>query len=460
MPSEVILPRVDMDMTTGKIAKWFVENGAQVTKGQPLFEIETDKAAMEIEAPATGTIRDLAGASGADIPVGSVVAWIYKEGETAAEAPQLSASQPVRRETDTARMDAEDDLFDSALPPVAEDRSGANVAAKTAEASARPRATPMARRLARENGVDLSTLPGTGPRGRIQAADVERARAALAARAVATPASAPPAAAARSEAPQPTARAARGTLNIVQLRDGSGAPVVLVHGWGADANSWRPFLAGRPGGRPVLALDLPGHGASPLGPVTCFADLVDAAEATLAEAAPKPMLVVAHSLGGAVMAAVAARGTLDLRSLLLLAPAGLGPSINGAFLRGYLSATSEASLTPWMHELVADPAAISAAFVRATLRAREGTELVKTQRRIAELVFPDDTQAFSIRRDLARLAVPTRVVLGGADKILPASQASGLPGMIATHLFPNVGHMPQFEEREAVAAILDQMIRE
>ncbi len=54
MPSEVILPRVDMDMTTGKIAKWFVEPGATVTKGQPLFEIETDKAAMEIEAPATG----------------------------------------------------------------------------------------------------------------------------------------------------------------------------------------------------------------------------------------------------------------------------------------------------------------------------------------------------------------------------------------------------------------------
>ena len=169
------------------------------------------------------------------------------------------------------------------------------------------------------------------------------------------------------------------------------------------------------------------------------------------------MHVVAHSLGGAVMTTIAARYALDIRSLLLLAPAGLGPSVNGAFLGGFLNATSEASLTPWMHELVADPAVISAAFVRATLKTREGTDLVGTQRRIAETVFPDGTQAFSIRADLARLTVPTRIVTGGADRIIPAAQTIGLPGLIALHHFQSVGHMPQFEVREAVAAIAGQM---
>src|SRR5690606_17265071 len=81
MPTEVILPKVDMDMATGQISRWFVEEGAAVKQGDLLFEIETDKAAMEIDSPAAGTIRDIVGKEGVDIPVGSPVAWIYAEGE-------------------------------------------------------------------------------------------------------------------------------------------------------------------------------------------------------------------------------------------------------------------------------------------------------------------------------------------------------------------------------------------
>ena len=74
MPTEVILPKVDMDMATGQISRWFVAEGAAVKQGDLLFEIETDKAAMEIDSPATGTIRDIVGKEGVDIPVGSPVA--------------------------------------------------------------------------------------------------------------------------------------------------------------------------------------------------------------------------------------------------------------------------------------------------------------------------------------------------------------------------------------------------
>ena len=86
MPVEVILPKVDMDMATGRISRWYVEDGAAVKKGDVLFEIETDKAAMEIDAPASGTIRDITGKEGVDIPVGEAVAWIYAEGEKTPKA--------------------------------------------------------------------------------------------------------------------------------------------------------------------------------------------------------------------------------------------------------------------------------------------------------------------------------------------------------------------------------------
>ena len=78
MPVEVILPKVDMDMATGKISRWFVEEGAAVKQGDVLFEIETDKAAMEIDSPASGTIRNITGQEGVDLPVGSPVAWITR----------------------------------------------------------------------------------------------------------------------------------------------------------------------------------------------------------------------------------------------------------------------------------------------------------------------------------------------------------------------------------------------
>lgn len=159
MPIEVILPRVDMDMATGKISKWYVKDGETVRKGAPIFEIETDKAAMEVEAPGDGVIGNISAGEGIDIPVGTPVAFIYRDGEAitvpAVAKPQVIAS--VLKE----------DLVQPASPQVSvtvEDRSGL------------PRATPLARRLARERGIDLPRIPGSGPRGRIQAEDVRSFR--------------------------------------------------------------------------------------------------------------------------------------------------------------------------------------------------------------------------------------------------------------------------------------------
>lgn len=165
MPLEVILPRVDMDMATGKISKWYVKEGEKVAKGAPIFEIETDKAAMEVEAPGDGIIRNITGSEGIDIPVGTPVAFIYGEGEATAapSAPAVAKPQILAPLLKDERVEA------APLPvPRVEDRNGV------------PRATPLARRIARERGIQLPIVSGSGPRGRIQADDVKSFRAAVA----------------------------------------------------------------------------------------------------------------------------------------------------------------------------------------------------------------------------------------------------------------------------------------
>ena len=85
MPTEVILPRVDMDMTEGMIAAWHVNEGDEVREGMLIFEIETSKATMEIDAPASGIIRQISAPVGKTVPVGTAVAWIYAAGEALCE---------------------------------------------------------------------------------------------------------------------------------------------------------------------------------------------------------------------------------------------------------------------------------------------------------------------------------------------------------------------------------------
>lgn len=168
MAVEVILPRVDMDMATGKISKWYVKDGDTVTTGAVLFEIETDKAAMEIESPGSGIIRNILVAEGAEAPVGAAVAHIYAVGETVVSAPP-AATAPA------ASMAEAESITQSQVPTTS--------AARVESGGMGVRATPLARRMAKEAGVSLAMVAGTGPRGRIVSEDVRKA--------VAAPASAP-----------------------------------------------------------------------------------------------------------------------------------------------------------------------------------------------------------------------------------------------------------------------------
>src|SRR5271167_1221329 len=108
MAVEIVMPRVDMDMSSGRMGRWHAAEGAQVEKGATLFEIETDKAAMEVDAPASGVLKFIAASEGDVLPVGACIGWIAAEGEdfvppmSHAPAPVAAASGADPKTNDAA----------------------------------------------------------------------------------------------------------------------------------------------------------------------------------------------------------------------------------------------------------------------------------------------------------------------------------------------------------------------
>jgi pyruvate dehydrogenase E2 component (dihydrolipoamide acetyltransferase) len=152
MAVEVILPKVDMDMTTGIISKWHVKNGDTVKKGALLFEMETDKSAIEIESPGDGVINNIAAQNGQAVAIGTVVAMIYAAGEKPQETKTAAPVAAPIIET----------VVEKTRPIAAVVANGTGI-----------RATPLARRLARQKNMALTQINGSGPRGRIIATDVQ-----------------------------------------------------------------------------------------------------------------------------------------------------------------------------------------------------------------------------------------------------------------------------------------------
>ena len=192
MASEVKLPRLGQGMEAGTIVKWLKSEGDKVEKGEPLYELDTDKVTQEVEAEASGVLLRIAVAEG-EVPVGQTIAFIGEEGE---QTPEQSGNG--------ARAALEvDDPLEEGSPGTAREQDrerGRDAAAQIAEVrrpspaqdGGRVKASPLARRIARERGIELSSLTGTGPEGRIVAEDVERAGVGAApAAAPATPAAAP-----------------------------------------------------------------------------------------------------------------------------------------------------------------------------------------------------------------------------------------------------------------------------
>lgn len=399
-------------MESATVVGWSFAVGDRVKAGDVLVVVETAKAATDVEAERDGVLVEIRAPVGTEVGIGAVLGRIAdalpEGGVPVAEvAPETPAAAP--------------------LP-------GLTVEPAPAASARRPVISPLARKLARQAGLDVSGLVGTGPGGRIKSRDIARAlEARAAAPAVAVPVS---------------AGGAEGRT-----------PLVLLHGFGANAGAWNPVRAYLDPSIPVLTPELPGHGKAPALAVPTFDGLVEAVLAQLEAAGVADCHLVGHSLGGAVAAVVAASPAVRVRSLTLIAPAGLGPEIDGTFLSGFLGAGSLAALTPWLERLVGPASALPRGYAQAVLRERERLGVAAAQAALAQALFPHGTQALRIADVVAATAVPLKVIWGRADRIIPAAHGAALPGHVASHGLDGIGHMPYAEAPELVARLVLQNLR-
>lgn len=374
------MPRLGETMEEGTIAAWLIAPGTAFKRGQPLLEVETDKTVVEYPALGDGVLVETLVAPGdvvaVDAPIARIEATQWEDAVTPAAPAPEPAPTPVTPE-----------------PP------------RAASAPAALRATPAARRLARQSGIALETVTGTGRRGRIEAQDI--------------PAAGP-------------------------------ATILLLHGFAGDGATWAALTAALSrAGHTVLAPDLPGHGRDTSTPQG-IEDLLSAVSRH-AGAAKGKLHLVGHSLGGHLAALHAAANPDRIASLTLIAPAGLGRDIDGAFVHGMAHARTGGEIAHLLRLLGPKAATLSPDALDAMAQTLSQGRLTA----LADAIAGPNGQRIDTLGALSRLPdrIPLRVLIGRDDRIIPPAHLFHLPPRAAVHVLPT-GHMPQWDAPAEVAALI------
>ncbi|WP_320200006.1 pyruvate dehydrogenase complex dihydrolipoamide acetyltransferase [Agrobacterium sp. rho-13.3] len=216
MPINITMPALSPTMEEGNLTKWLVKEGDKVGPGDVIAEIETDKATMEVEAVDEGVVAKLLVPAGSEgVKVNAVIAILAGEGEDVAEAAKGGDAAPAKAEAPKQEAKTEAPKAEAAAPakaekPVADQGPAPSTPPPVAKSGERIFASPLARRLAKDAGLDLVAVSGSGPHGRIVKTDVEKAVASGGAKAA-------PAAAASAGAPAPAPAKGPSDENVLKL---------------------------------------------------------------------------------------------------------------------------------------------------------------------------------------------------------------------------------------------------
>jgi pyruvate dehydrogenase E2 component (dihydrolipoyllysine-residue acetyltransferase) len=238
-------------------------------------------------------------------------------------------------------------------------------------------------------------------------------------------------------------------------------PVLFVHGYGGDKNSWLFVQEPIAADRATYALDLPGHGASSkdVGDGT-IQTLTQAVLGLLDTVGLNRVHLVGHSMGGAVITLLAADPAAagKVASLTLISPVGFGPEINAGYLRGFAEAESRRDLKPHLLALFADPGLVNRQLIDDLLKYKRLDGVDQALRSLVQNLVEGDKSAVDLTGELASFGGPAVAVWGREDKIVPAANAAGLGNAATVHIVDGVGHMAHMEKPQAVVAAIREAL--
>ena len=414
-------------MEEGIVVTWNLSEGESFERGDTLLEVETDKMVAEVPALESGTLLQILVEEQAKVKVGDILALI----DPSEKSPRKTEI-PIKTEQSASKNNPES-------PPLSYDPSQS--LAHDEKVLDLIRAIPGARRLAKRDGIDLKTIIGTGPAGRIERFDVVKVFQN-------EPAVASPK---KSLGPQ------MGPGGIRFLRRGkqSGTPVVLLHGFASDLHSWRLIHGPLSRHRDVIALELPWHGESGgwqrSGGVQALAQHL---EQVIIELELGTVDLVGHSLGGAIAVCLASQQTNMVRRLTLLAPVGFGTEINLSAVEQFTEELSVSEIELALSRLFYDLRWVSKDLIEATKKNFGSSSRRVQARNLLKSIFPSGSQEWDGQSLLSKLNQPVRIIWGEEDLILPVRHLNGLPGWVAQHRLSKVGHVPQIEAAPLLLRIL------
>jgi pyruvate dehydrogenase E2 component (dihydrolipoamide acetyltransferase) len=367
----VTMPKWGLSMESGKVTEWLVAVGEEISEGQELCEIDTDKIAGALESTWSGVLRALVVDVDVDVPVGGTIAVI---------AP----ADVAQDEIDATVAEAKEQLASGAIEEVA------------------------------------------GPR----TAEVDVAGRSIA-------------------------------YAVLGDTESDAVPAVFVHGYGGDKNAWLFVQEPVSANRCTYALDLPGHGAS-------SKDVGDGSVTTLAGSLIGFLValnlsrvhLVGHSMGAAVATVAAgdpaARGKVV--SLTLIAPAGYGPDINAAYLRGFAEAETRRELKPHLQQLFADQSLVNRQLIDDLLKYKRLDGVHAALATIAACLLDGDNSGIDVTAQQQDFVGRTVVVWGAQDRIIPPANAASVQGRVTVHTVEGAGHMAHLEKPRAVVAAIREAI--
>jgi pyruvate/2-oxoglutarate dehydrogenase complex dihydrolipoamide acyltransferase (E2) component len=474
------LPRLGGAESDARILAWKKAPGEPFKADESILEVETDKAVVEVPAPCDGVMgkhlaladalvefdQALAEISVNDAAAGEAVAatTTAPAAKAAAQASpeKLSKATAVQPANQAAGKPAAKKSGSAAQNPAQASTKGGQAGAAVAPAqSGRRAASPVARKLAAESGVDLSQISGSGPGGRIVLDDVERlagqrGQPGQSGRTASVRGSQPAVAVSVSEKYLPTPNGEIFARFWNAPAQSGASTTVLVHGLFGDVDTWAGLASSLAGqGQAVVAVDLPAHGKTAASLLT-IDKIVSALAHVIATLPPGPKVLVGHSLGGAIVTKLASHPAVrQVSSVALIAPAGLGTEINQSFINGMLNAGSVTVLRRELEKLAVRLPAFGSGFMTdlvESLKERSST----LQELIADFSSAG-VQQIDIRAELEQLQMPVSIFWGRQDQIIPWSHALNATPKAALHLIPGVGHMPQWESSNLVLDRLMQL---